>query len=64
MKLNIEIIEAKRKANNMSVTELSRSLGLTRQAVFYILKKRTTSLDTVDKLTKLFNLKVQEILIQ
>lgn len=64
MKLNIDIIEAKRKANGLSKEDLWNQLGISRQALSYIYKNERTSLETIEKLTKLFNLKVQELLIQ
>jgi DNA-binding XRE family transcriptional regulator len=60
--LNIKIIENRRIELGWSKYEMADHLGLSRQAYYDIIKRKSTSLKTLNKIVKKMSLKIEDII--
>jgi len=60
--ININIIEKARKDQGLSKYAMAGKLGLSRQAYYEFLKKKSTSLKTLSKIAKILSLKTGDLI--
>lgn len=61
--LNIKLIEAERTRQGISKYRMSQELKMSRQAYYDILKRKSTTFQTVDKIANILSLKKDRLLI-
>jgi len=61
--INIEKIESERIRQKISKYEMSKRLKMSRQSYYDILKRRSTSIDTLSKIGSILNIENRDLLI-
>jgi transcriptional regulator with XRE-family HTH domain len=61
--INIELIEKERERRGMTRYRMSKELGMSAQAYYDILRKKSTRITTLDKIATILGLKSKDLLI-
>jgi len=62
MKVNTQKIKREIKRREIGVARLAKEVGITRQGLYLILKKKTTSLSTLNKLARILKIDARDLL--
>lgn len=61
--ININLLETRRKKLKISKYRMADLLGMSRQSYYSILTKKSTRLNTLDKIAKILNLDPKDLII-